>query len=58
MRLSVILILGALSCSGASAQVMGSVLPPGALKELSNTEARTFADYEGRCVLLEFFAYW
>lgn len=40
------------------AQVMGSLLPSDALQGLQNTKAKSFGDYEGRCVLIEFFAYW
>ena len=60
MRLSVIFTLCALTVSSARtpAQVMGSLLPPDALQGLSNTGAKSLADYEGRCLLIEFFAYW
>jgi len=46
------------STATAEAQVMGSLLPPDALQGLANTRAKSFQDYEGRCVLVEFFAYW
>jgi thiol-disulfide isomerase/thioredoxin len=37
---------------------VGDVLPPVALEGLTQTEARSFADFCGRAVLLEFFAHW
>lgn len=48
------LLLGGL----ASAQEVGSKLPPVQLADLAKTDATSFDDYLGRAVLLEFFAHW
>lgn len=42
----------------ASAQAPGSKLPPVEIEGLAQTGAKTFDDYFGRAVLIEFFAYW
>lgn len=42
----------------ASAQVVGNPLPPAELEGFAQTGAKSFGDYSGRLVLLEFFAYW
>ncbi len=42
----------------AHAQAPGSKLPPVVLEGLSQTGAKTFDDFLGRAVLIEFFAYW
>lgn len=48
-----------LICGAAAAQVpTGTNLRPMALGTLENTEARSFGDFLGRTVLIEFFAYW
>ena len=47
-----------LCASSASAQGVGSKLPAIQLEGFAQTEAKTFDDYLGRAVLLEFFAYW
>ena len=54
------LALGAVSAfaAPAPAQGVGSKLPALELEGLSQTPAKTFDDYLGRAVLLEFFAYW
>ena len=52
-------LLGAASLNApARAQAIGSKLPPVQLEGLSQTGAKTFDDFLGRAVLLEFFAYW
>jgi thiol-disulfide isomerase/thioredoxin len=40
------------------AQVPGDRLPPVALEGLTKSEARSFDEYTGRVLLLEFFAHW
>jgi len=43
----------------ASAQSVGKPIPDEVeLEDLAQTEARTFDDFFGRAVLIEFFAYW
>ncbi|MBM3989421.1 MAG: hypothetical protein FJ298_00275 [Planctomycetes bacterium] len=42
----------------ARAQAPGTPLPPVRLEGLAQTGAKTFDDFMGRAVLLEFFAYW
>lgn len=42
----------------AQAQAPGSKLPPVELEGLAQTGAKSFDDFLGRAVLLEFFAYW
>jgi thiol-disulfide isomerase/thioredoxin len=37
---------------------VGDTLPPVVIEELSQTGARSFGEFYGRAVLLEFFAYW
>lgn len=43
--------------SGAFAQV-GGRLPKAELADFALTEAQTIEDFEGRLLLIEFFAYW
>ncbi len=40
------------------AQAVGSQLPALELEGLSQTEAASVADFHGRALLIEFFAYW
>jgi len=42
----------------ARAQAPGSKLPPVVLEGLAQTGAKSFDDFLGRAVLIEFFAYW
>ncbi len=42
----------------ARAQTVGSQLPALELEGLSQTEATSVADFHGRALLIEFFAYW
>lgn len=51
------LALAALAVS-APAQDVGSTVGPFELTDLAQTEAKTYDDFLGRTVLLEFFAYW
>ena len=51
------LFLCALAASTA-AQGVGSKLPVVELEEFTQTQAKTFDDYLGRAVLIEFFAFW
>ena len=37
---------------------VGDILPPVALEDLTQSQARSFSDFYGRAVLLEFFAHW
>lgn len=55
-----LLALGALGAapSSAGAQGVGSKLTGVELEGLAQTPAKSFADYQGRAVLIEFFAYW
>jgi hypothetical protein len=51
--------LAALVLAGTlSAQGVGSKLPKVELEDYSQTPARSFDDYSGRAVLIEFFAFW
>ena len=36
----------------------GGQLPPMELSDFAQTKAKSFDDYAGRAVLIEFFAYW
>lgn len=46
-------------CGAATAQVpTGTLLRPMQLGQVYNGEARALADFTGRLVLIEFFAYW
>jgi hypothetical protein len=59
LRTRTLLLAGILAmASPGAAQIVGSLLPPDALSGLAKTKAQSFADYQGRCVLVEFFAYW
>ncbi len=49
--------LAILMASVAPAQV-GSPFPDVELSGFTGSEATSFADYEGRLVLIEFFAHW
>jgi hypothetical protein len=42
----------------AAGQGVGSKLPVIELEGLAQTSAKSFDDYLGRAVLIEFFAYW
>lgn len=48
----------AFSAAPARAQAPGTPLPPVKLEGLAQTGAKTYDDFMGRAVLLEFFAYW
>ena len=37
---------------------VGNPLPPPELEGLAQTQAKSFDDFAGRAVLIEFFAYW
>lgn len=56
-----ILALTLASCAlvgSAGAQGVGSKVPAVELVEFTQTAARSFDDYLGRAVLIEFFAFW
>lgn len=42
----------------AHAQGVGSAMPKVKLENLAQTAAKSYDDYAGRAVLIEFFAYW
>lgn len=42
----------------SGAQGVGSKMPAVELEGYSNTAAKTYDDFLGRAVLIEFFAYW
>jgi len=52
----------ALACalvpSLSSAQGIGSRMPAVELEGYANTRAKSYDDFSGRAVLIEFFAYW
>ncbi len=54
--------LAAFLCAALStlsqAQGVGSKLPVVELEDYSNTAAKSFDDFLGRAVLIEFFAFW
>jgi hypothetical protein len=50
--------LAALGGAPAAAQGVGSKVPAIELEGFSQTPAKSYDDYLGRAVLLEFFAYW
>ncbi|MCC7015453.1 MAG: hypothetical protein IT454_23035 [Planctomycetes bacterium] len=52
------LALSALFAEPARAQAPGSKLPQVELEGFAQTGAKTFDDFLGRAVLIEFFAYW
>lgn len=53
------LLLGGLLSTAASAQGIGTTLKGGVeLEDLSATSATSFEDFQGRAILIEFFAYW
>jgi hypothetical protein len=41
-----------------AAQGVGTKLPPLELEDFTQTAAKSFEDYFGRAVLIEFFAHW
>lgn len=47
-----------LAAPSASAQIVGAPAPAVELEDFAQTGAKSFSDYSGRLVLLEFFAYW
>lgn len=55
-----LLALGALAWTPSSsvAQGVGSRVEKVELEGYAQTGAKSFADYQGRAVLIEFFAYW
>jgi len=55
--LAVTALLAGLALPAAS-QGVGSRIPDIALEGYSQTEAKSFEDFYGRAVLIEFFAYW
>lgn len=42
----------------ATAQGVGSKMPPTVIEGLSQTGAKSYDDFLGRAVVIEFFAYW
>ena len=52
------LFLSTLAVLPASAQVGGPLPDTSKVKDFTQTPARSFDDYVGRLVLVEFFAYW
>lgn len=56
--LGLVLAAATLCASPASAQGVGSKLPAIQIEGLAQTPAKSFDDYLGRAVLIEFFAYW
>jgi len=59
LRLAPFLIAAAVAFAApASAQGVGSSLPSVQLEGFAQTGAKSFDDYQGRAVLIEFFAYW
>ena len=53
----VVAALAALAVPALAGNV-GSTLPPPELEDFAQTPAKSFDDYMGRTVLIEFFAYW
>ncbi len=53
-----LLLVAALALAPTLGAQVGSPLPPVQLEGLSQTPAKSFDDYMGRLVLIEFFAYW
>lgn len=53
-------VLAALACIAPAepADVVGSRLDDVVIEDLAQTEAESFADFTGRAILIEFFAYW
>ncbi len=47
-----------LLAAGGQAQAVGMPMPRPEITGLSQTAAKSFAEFEGRAVLLEFFAHW
>lgn len=47
-----------LGAAPVHAQAPGTKLPPVVLEGLAQTGAKSFDDFLGRAVLIEFFAYW
>lgn len=61
MKTTRTLLLPLLFLAGASlaeAQGVGSRMPEVGLEGYSQTKADSFEDFQGRAVLIEFFAYW
>lgn len=52
------MLVGALAVPADAQLGVGDRLPAIALEDFANTSAKTFKDFAGRAVLLEFFAYW
>jgi len=51
------LVLGLLA-TPALAQGVGSKVPAVELEDFTQTPAKSFEDFQGRAVLIEFFAFW
>ena len=49
--------LAALALCAGSARAGGS-LPAASLEDFAQTKAKSFEDFAGRAVLMEFFAFW
>jgi hypothetical protein len=53
------LVLSGILSAVSAAQQVGTPLPAEVvLEDLSGTRATSFDDFQGRAVLIEFFAYW
>ncbi len=57
MKIRLAAALAALALPGV-AQDVGTTVPEFVLDDLSQTGAKSYEDFVGRVVLIEFFAYW
>lgn len=57
-RIGIVALACALLPSLSEAQGVGSKVPQIELEDYSQTPAKSFEDFTGRAVLIEFFAYW
>lgn len=57
-RSGIIALACALFPALSEAQGVGSKVPQVELEDFSQTPAKSFEDFTGRAVLIEFFAYW
>ena len=58
MRSILILLVSTALLAPVVAQDVGQSLPPVELEDFAQTPAKSFDDFLGRAVLIEFFAYW
>ena len=55
---AILIVVGSLFNAAASSQIVGTTLRYQDFKEFVGADAKSLHEFQGRLVLLEFFAYW